>query len=164
MKEMTIVAHLGETPVVYAPATMKAVGLGISMATTLTPADGSAPYPIICVDASFAGMCAGAKKFFLWHEMGHIVHGDLESPELAADPVSSHLTTGDVHPMEEAADKFAMEHCSDAELSTAMGALIGMWIWSWKRPGLKDLKPRAKAIKEELRRRKKAKRLAESLG
>ena len=160
--ELEVIKEFEGVEVRWAPASMRSRGLLCAgSAELLHPIFGWCIGHTIMVDKMFYAADRSAQKFFLLHEIGHIKAGDLKSDVVksAMGVAETHLEHG-LHPMEAAADRYAMDRCTVEELKATYRAFLDLAILSIIAPGLKDTRIRAKLVREEIRKRKKAKKLA----
>lgn len=143
-------------PIIYAPATMAHLG-GVIYAMAGTAIFPSHPsgLEVIFVDRAFFKCSPGLRKFWILHEVAHLDAGDLYKPEVKAIGAAGlHLKKG-VHPIEAAADRYAIDRCSTSELKEVLVTFRLLSAFSMLVPGFQDFRYRKRELIKEIRTRKK---------
>ena len=107
-KEFETIGTCDGIPVIYCPNTITSNGLSIACATLFLGLNGET-FHGIGVDDSFLKLSGNVKDFFVYHELGHILNGDITTdPTLTAKLLNQRLS-GVIPEMEIKADEYAFD-------------------------------------------------------
>ena len=101
-------------PIIYGPEHVQSEGFQLLYVTKVEV--GNEQCHGIIVDDTYLSMSENIKIFFLLHEMGHILHGDVELPEEESKMILQSRMNGEVPEMELKADAFAIQYYPEDRL------------------------------------------------